>query len=58
MFEILAGVLQGDILIPYVFVIVLDYALRKAISGKGENLRSWLVKRMSRREKPIFVTDC
>ena len=33
-FEILAGVLQGDTLAPKLFVIVLDYALREAILGK------------------------
>ena len=29
-FSILAGVLQGDTLAPYLFIIVLDYALRRA----------------------------
>ncbi|MEE8288342.1 MAG: reverse transcriptase domain-containing protein [Nitrosomonadaceae bacterium] len=57
-FEILAGVLQGDTLAPYLFVIVLDYALRKAIDGREEDLGFRLVKRMSRRVKPIMVTDC
>ena len=33
-FDILAGVLQGDTLAPFLFVIVLDFALRKAISGR------------------------
>ena len=28
LFDILSGVLQGDTLAPYLFVIVLDYALR------------------------------
>ena len=32
-FDILAGVLQGDTLAPFLFIIVLDYALRQAISG-------------------------
>ena len=31
--DILAGVLQGDTLAPFLFIIVLDYALRQAISG-------------------------
>ena len=30
-FEILAGVLQGDTLAPFLFIIVLDYALRQAL---------------------------
>ena len=34
-FEILARVRQGDTIAPYLFVIVLDYALREAISGRG-----------------------
>ena len=29
-FEILAGVLQGDTLAPFLFIIALDYALREA----------------------------
>ena len=29
-FQILAGVLQGDTLAPFLFIIALDYALRKA----------------------------
>ena len=33
LFEILAGVLQGDTLAPYQFVVVLDFALRMAIDG-------------------------
>ena len=31
-----AGVLQGDTRTPYLFAIVLDYAMRKAIDGKEE----------------------
>ena len=34
LFEILAGVLQGDTLAPYLFVIVLDFALRMTLEGK------------------------
>ena len=36
-FSILSGVLQGDNLAPYLFIIVLDYALRRAIHGRGRN---------------------
>ena len=32
-FEILAGVLQGDTLAPFLFVIVIDYVLRTAVDG-------------------------
>ena len=32
-FKITAGVMQGDSIAPFLFVIVLDYALRKAFNG-------------------------
>ena len=57
LFEILAGVLQGDTLAPYLFVIILDYALRSAIEGKEEELGFHLTKRRSRRIGPEMVTD-
>ena len=57
LFEILAGVLQGDTLAPYLFVIVMDYALRMAIEGKEEDLGFQLSKRRSRRVGPDIVTD-
>ena len=34
LFDIIAGVLQGDTLAPYLFAIVLDYVMRQAISGR------------------------
>jgi len=37
-FDIAAGVVQGDTLAPFLFIIVLDYALRKAIDGREEEL--------------------
>ena len=42
-FEILAGVLQGDMLAPFLFIVVLDHALRLAISGREEELGFTLV---------------
>ena len=57
LFEILAGVLQGDTLAPYLFVIVLDFALRMAIDGSEEELGFHLEKRQSRRVGPVVVTD-
>ena len=33
-FPILAGVLQGEAIAPYLFIVVLDYALRRATTGK------------------------
>ena len=38
MFDITTGVLQGDTLAPFLFIIVLDYAMRKAMAGKEEEL--------------------
>jgi len=57
LFEILAGVLQGDTLAPYLFIIVLDYALRMAIAGREEELGFHLVRRLSRRIGAVVVTD-
>ena len=56
-FEILAGVLQGDTLAPYLFAIVLDYAMRQALDGKEEELGLHIEKRRSRRQHPIIITD-
>ena len=46
---ILAGVMQADTLAPFLFIIVLDYALRKAISGREQDLGFTLTPRRSRR---------
>ena len=56
-FSILAGVLQGDTLAPYLFAIILDYAMRKAIGGKEEELGFTLHRRRSRRHEPVILTD-
>lgn len=53
----LAGDLQGDTLAPYLFAIVLDYAMRQAISGREEELGFKLDRRSSRRHHPIILTD-
>ena len=47
----------GDTLAPYIFVFVVDYALRKAIEGEEEELGFHLVKRRSRGIGPDVVTD-
>ena len=44
LFEILAGVLQGDTLAPYLFAIVIDNCMRKAISDDEERLGFLLSK--------------
>ena len=57
MFKILAGVMQGDTLAPFLFVIVLDYALSKAIIGKEEELGLTLRPRRSRRIPAESICD-
>ncbi len=37
-FDISSGVLQGDTIAPYLFLIVLDYTFREAIQGREEEL--------------------
>jgi len=56
-FHIAAGVLQGDTLAPFLFIIVLDYALRKAIDGRAEKLGLQTKQRRSRRCPATLVTD-
>ena len=55
-FNILAGVLQGDTLAPYLFVIVIDYVMRTALQGRENKLGFQLRKRKSRRVQHITVT--
>ena len=47
-FNVTTGVLQGDTLAPFLFTIVLDYAMRKAMAGKEEVLRFTITPRRSR----------
>ena len=47
-FDIVAGVLQGDTLAPYLFIICLDYMLRMSIDKMKDNGFK-LVKERSRR---------
>ena len=47
-FDLVAGVIQGDTLSPYLYIIVLDYALRKAINGHEEDMGCTIVPRKSR----------
>ena len=55
-FDIEAGVLQGDTLAPYLFIICLDYVLRTSI----DNIRETgfeLTKKISRRHPAKTITD-
>ena len=40
-FDIVAGVLQGDTLAPYLFIICLDYVLRTSIDKIKEMASNW-----------------
>ena len=55
-FDILAGVLQGDTLAPYLFVICLDYVLRTSADAHKE-LGLTLEKAKSRRYPEQKITD-
>ena len=55
-FDIVAGVLQGDTLGPYLFIICLDYVLRTSIDKIRENGFE-LTKRRSKRYPAKTITD-
>ena len=55
-FDIVAGVLQGDTLAPYFFIICLDYVLRTSIDKIKENGFE-LTKKRSRRYRTKTITD-
>ena len=55
-FDIVAGVLQGDTLVPYLFIICLDYVLRTSIDKIRENGFT-LKKKRSRRYPAKTITD-
>ena len=57
LFEITAGVLQGDTLAPFLFIIVLDYAMRKAMDGNEEDLGFTITPRKSRRHPKEVMAD-
>ena len=55
-FDIVVGVLQGDTLAPYLFIICLDYALKTSIDEIRENGFE-LTKKRSRRYPAKTITD-
>ena len=55
-FEILAGVLQGDTLAPFLFIICLDYALKTSIDTQ-KHLGLTLRTSNGRRHPAVTVTD-
>ena len=54
--DIAAGVLQGDTLAPYLFIICVDYVLRTSVDLMKENGFK-LAKERSRRYSPQTITD-
>ena len=54
-FKIYAGVMQGDTLAPFLFIIVLDYAMKKAIDGR--ELGFTLNHRRSNRHPAVSICD-
>ena len=54
--DILAGILQGDTLAPFLFIIVLDYVLRKSLDINNEN-GFQLHPRKSSRNPSVHLTD-
>ena len=55
-FDIVAGVLQGNILAPYLFIICLDYVLNTSIDKIKENGFN-LTKKRSQRYSAKTITD-
>ena len=56
-FGILAGVLQGDTLAPYIFTVMTDYAMRQAIGNDALELAFKLDRKKSRRQNLNLITD-
>ena len=56
-FELQTGVLQGDTLAPYIFSIVLDYAMTRVLDGREKDLGFKIDRRRSRRHHPVVIID-
>ena len=55
-FDICAGILQGDTLAPFLFIIVLDYVLRMSVDKINDNGLE-IHPRMSSRNPAVYLTD-
>ena len=55
-FDILAGILQGDTLAPYLFIIVIDYVMRVSVDSIPESGLMYQ-HRKSSRNPALYVTD-
>ena len=51
------SVIQGYTLAPYLFIIVLDYVLWQAITGREEEIGFTITPRLSPRVTPMMLTD-
>ena len=66
LFDILAGVLQGDTLAPYLFAIVIDHCMRKAVKvRKGKTWAAlhrlnniWKSKLSKKIKIRLFIAAC
>jgi len=56
-FPLFSGLLQKNTLASYLFIIALDYALRRAINGKEEQPGFTVTPQKSRRADPTIKTD-
>ena len=55
-FDIKAGILQGDTLAPFLFIIVVDYILRSSLDTQSD--KGFLLKpRKSSRHPAEYITD-
>ena len=54
-FKILAGVMQGDTLAPYLFIVVIDYIMFSVTDNKDYGFT--IAQRRSRRYPPVKITD-
>ncbi len=57
LFDITAGVMQGDTLAPFLFIIVLDFALRTALEGREQELGFTINPRKSSRHPKTTLAD-
>ena len=55
-FDILSGILQGDTLAPFWFIIVIDYIMRIFVDTMKENGLLYQPRRSSR-HPDLFITD-
>ena len=53
--NILAGVLQGDTLAPYLVVIVIDYVMRKALLGRKEKTEEYHLSLLQTRTSQMIL---